>query len=528
MAYLKGFGLENFRVFKEYTWFDFAPITILVGPNSSGKSSLIKALLLLKDNYERDILFRRVNNAVLKFDGGSHNLSSGKNIINLDTKDDQFRFVFDYDLKSFKAKLIYEFIFQVDQDASVKYSYVSIKTQSEELLFRLTNESVYLNIPRILACLVPDQELIDSMVVLDKTEEDDYLNKIFYQHIKGTIRSQLDKTRLIKKFFGTKSWEVNTVLYADYFDKNKPFYQQINVEDENGYYYTDEVSISQEEFINNVISGSYISACVPIFNEAGRAWLTKENAEQAMEAFHSLFELFNLENNGKELDLSANFSQLGSLLYLPSIKGQSKRSYQSNEDHVINSLIKSFKESSNNGMSEYLMRWQKTFGIGEITIKRDDRLDANYITVNDRSLTDLGFGLSQLTALLVMIGLHDNHNKNILLLEEPEANLHPKYQSLLADLLSEASRQNQFIIETHSEYLIRKLQYLTAKGEIKPEDTVIYYFNDPNNVPAGEKQVKKINILEDGSLSDDFGPGFYDEAAHWKFELLRLKNTRKN
>jgi len=52
-THLKGFGLENFRVFKDYTWFDFAPITILTGPNSSGKSSLNKALLLLKDNFEK-------------------------------------------------------------------------------------------------------------------------------------------------------------------------------------------------------------------------------------------------------------------------------------------------------------------------------------------------------------------------------------------------------------------------------------------------------------------------------------------
>ncbi|WP_374756318.1 DUF3696 domain-containing protein [Dyadobacter psychrotolerans] len=84
----------------------------------------------------------------------------------------------------------------------------------------------------------------------------------------------------------------------------------------------------------------------------------------------------------------------------------------------------------------------------------------------------------------------------------------------------------QFIVETHSEYLIRKLQYLTAKKQVKPSDSVIYYFHDPNNVPKGEKQVKKIEILEDGSLSDDFGPGFFDEAANWELELIRLKNAK--
>ena len=49
MAHLTGFGLENFRVFKEEIFFDFAPITIFTGTNS-GKSSVNKALLLLKES----------------------------------------------------------------------------------------------------------------------------------------------------------------------------------------------------------------------------------------------------------------------------------------------------------------------------------------------------------------------------------------------------------------------------------------------------------------------------------------------
>ena len=84
------------------------------------------------------------------------------------------------------------------------------------------------------------------------------------------------------------------------------------------------------------------------------------------------------------------------------------------------------------------------------------------------------------------------------------------------------------IIETHSEYLIRKLQYLTATKEFKPGDAVIYYFNNPKKVREGEEQIKKITIDENGSLSDHFGPGFIDEGTNVKFELLRYNKSRNN
>jgi AAA15 family ATPase/GTPase len=90
-TYLKGFGLENFRAFKDYTWFDFAPITILTGPNSSGKSSLNKALMLMKDNikaedisngYQEEVKHLITDPLAFKYDGSDHNLSSAANAIN--------------------------------------------------------------------------------------------------------------------------------------------------------------------------------------------------------------------------------------------------------------------------------------------------------------------------------------------------------------------------------------------------------------------------------------------------------------
>ena len=51
-----------------------------------------------------------------------------------------------------------------------------------------------------------------------------------------------------------------------------------------------------------------------------------------------------------------------------------------------------------------------------------------------------------------------------MLLEEPEANLHPAFQSKLADLFSEVAvdYEQQLIVETHSEYMVRKFQYLVV------------------------------------------------------------------
>jgi predicted ATPase len=48
--------LENFRLFQDSGWFKLAPLTCLVGRNSSGKSSVLSSLLLLKQSLERQTM----------------------------------------------------------------------------------------------------------------------------------------------------------------------------------------------------------------------------------------------------------------------------------------------------------------------------------------------------------------------------------------------------------------------------------------------------------------------------------------
>jgi predicted ATPase len=73
--------------------------------------------------------------------------------------------------------------------------------------------------------------------------------------------------------------------------------------------------------------------------------------------------------------------------------------------------------------------------------------------------------------------------------------------------------------------MVRKFQYWVAKGKIKPTDVNIFYFDNKNDDPLiNDLLIKKISINKDGSLSEPFGEGFYDEAINWKFELLKLKS----
>ena len=118
----------------------------------------------------------------------------------------------------------------------------------------------------------------------------------------------------------------------------------------------------------------------------------------------------------------------------------------------------------------------------------------------------------------------------IFIIEEPEANLHPDLQSKFAEILIMAYKffGIHFILETHSEYLIRKLQYLTAKKRIESHDVNIYYFNSDEYVNNKVLKVKKIMINEYGGLTDNFGPGFFDESTNLQFDLLKLNKVQNN
>lgn len=55
MSFQYGISLENFKIFSDKQDFEFAPITILTGSNSSGKSTINQALRLLSKHFKNKI-----------------------------------------------------------------------------------------------------------------------------------------------------------------------------------------------------------------------------------------------------------------------------------------------------------------------------------------------------------------------------------------------------------------------------------------------------------------------------------------
>ena len=127
--------------------------------------------------------------------------------------------------------------------------------------------------------------------------------------------------------------------------------------------------------------------------------------------------------------------------------------------------------------------------------------------------TNVGFGLSYtlpvLTALLEPSG-------SLCLIENPEAHLHPKGQTRLADLAVRASLAGvQVIVETHSDHFMDGVRIAVREGLIRPEDVAFHYFSRD----GAEAAVSSPRVDADGRLST-WPEGFFDQHEDNLIKLL--------
>ena len=141
----------------------------------------------------------------------------------------------------------------------------------------------------------------------------------------------------------------------------------------------------------------------------------------------------------------------------------------------------------------------------------------------DLDITDVGFGVSQVLPV-VMQGFLSPEN-SFTIVEQPEVHLHPKMQASLADLFIDITKESKFtknlIIETHSEYLLKRLRRRMAEGDnIKPDKVSINLFHARiNNSPA---IIENLEIGEKGAFKwpkDYYDDDLYDDIT----EFLKLQ-----
>ena len=112
------------------------------------------------------------------------------------------------------------------------------------------------------------------------------------------------------------------------------------------------------------------------------------------------------------------------------------------------------------------------------------------------SLTDVGFGVSQILPVLVLLYYVPEHST--VLMEQPEIHLHPAVQSGLADVMLSVARVRnvQILVESHSEHLMRRLQRRVAEAEVSYDDVKLYFVS----LQRGAAQISDLLLNEWGEI----------------------------
>lgn len=219
----------------------------------------------------------------------------------------------------------------------------------------------------------------------------------------------------------------------------------------------------------------------------------------------------------------------GSVRYIEPLRANAERYYRQ-QDLAVEDIdsrgantamfLGSLDEREMSDLQEWMMN---AFGFkvvvesdtGHVQIKITDE------THGPRNIADLGFGYSQILPIVLQIWRSSRPDRarvrvsTMLAMEQPELHLHPDYQARLADILVSSVRTDgsplRAFIETHSDHFINRLGVLVSEGQIDADDVQILVVQEDE---AGASKVLPVSFDGQGLLGSNWPIGFFTPERH--------------
>lgn len=529
---MKQIGFKNFRRFENFPSMNLSPITIFVGENNAGKSTVVKGILALSDflNRWRDDL---------DFFIGERNEKSAqkrKAAITEYLKNQKFYFNTSYlaHIGTFKRALYNK----AESNVISFYTKLGFQDLTIDVCGDRDNEEI---VSGIISRICLDYQLFGIHIEFDLQKDSAIV----------TFRPVIVSSEQIE-YLPPKMRESATSFLSTI---SKTYELKYNISDYFRYFapelisaLTASVEIAISACMEFEKTDKYIG--MEMFNKLK----PMENVDEETVAFLKQYTAKVCPNPRGEkwifrlpdARLIRNMFQI-EYLYAHAVTQTVIYSAKDTNDYLSRTVheFASMPKTDDDYRREFITNWMKEFNIGKDYTITSVGGEAHIVKIKNNddelvNLADKGMGSIQLMVLLFRLAitlpkksLIDEETRTrvlrsrisrVIIIEEPEQNLHPMLQSKLADLLFDLYEKYgyRFIIETHSEYLIRKTQVIVKenfndeKRPLKENPFKVFYFNSSNS----EKPYYEIIYQKDGSFSNDFGKGFFDEASNLAFEIL--------
>ena len=510
---LTGIGLRNFKAFgDEMQEAPLSKITLIYGPNSGGKSSIIQALLLLKQSLKSQYYKpAKSDQRELVLNGELTDLNSIQSLLhkheNKRSLDISVRF------KNLRLGGMAENCVAmsfVDDHGSAHMSEVCYKIVSNRNEKSLLSVAIGMGARAGIASsdkdpFHPYHERNEAQFKISEVsgykashlDFSEFLPTLFFPELARVRQAKLEGRPLseqkigeLKEIVGAQDENVSALLAA--FDRANRWAVDEEVEKVLG-----QLELSPDEIL----------------------MLTPENIPQSYESLlRSVNYLGPLRSAPQRLYRHSN--ETDSFIDVTGSQGEFSANVLYGGSLVGTTLQWKVKDAVNHWFEQFDIPYElDVIPLGEaslageyITIALTDKRTNTQVT-----LADVGYGINQI--LPVIIEGIASWDGSILCVEQPEIHLHPRLQANIADLMIdtiayEGGKRKQWIVETHSELLITRLQRRIREGKIKPEDISVLYVDPSDDNGVEGSAIKVLRLGEDSYFKDHWPHGFFNEALN--------------